>query len=104
MAGVGGRIDGHRAHGLIEDKKALLRLWVPEMKLAPEQREVEITYRVPEPIMNNLVAGVLSRTNHNAFSQLLTRRILLPTKGRRNPPLNRPELGFKTCRHGVRNR
>jgi len=27
------------------------------MKLAPERLEVEITYRIPEPVMNGLVAG-----------------------------------------------
>jgi len=26
-------------------------MWIAEMKLAPEAREVSITYRAPEPIM-----------------------------------------------------
>jgi len=27
------------------------------MKLAPEQQQVEMTFRIPEPIMNGVVAG-----------------------------------------------
>ena len=44
-------------HATLEEKKQLVRLWVSEMKLAPDTREVEITYRVPEPVMLTLVAG-----------------------------------------------
>ncbi len=44
-------------HGDLEDKKRLLRIWVQEMKLAPERREVELTCRVLGPIMIKLVAG-----------------------------------------------
>ncbi len=43
--------------GGIAEKKQLLRIWVQEIKLAPERREVELTYRVPEPVMNKVVAG-----------------------------------------------
>lgn len=35
--------------GAATEKKQLLRIWVQEMKLAPERREVVLTYRVPEP-------------------------------------------------------
>jgi len=45
------------ASGKPVEKKLLLRKWVGEMKLAPERLEVEITYRVPEPVMNSVVAG-----------------------------------------------
>ncbi len=45
------------AHGSLAERKQLIRCHVAEMKLAPERREVEVTYRVPEPIMNNVVAG-----------------------------------------------
>jgi site-specific DNA recombinase len=45
------------AEGSIVEKKQLLRIWVQEMKLAPERREVVLTYRVPEPMMNKMVAG-----------------------------------------------
>ena len=37
--------------------KRVVRTCVQEMKLAPESLEVEITYRLPEPVMNGLVAG-----------------------------------------------
>ena len=39
------------------EQKRLLRTWVSEVKLAPEQQQVEVTYRIPEPIMNGVVAG-----------------------------------------------
>ena len=39
------------------EQKRLLRTWVSEVKLAPEQQQVEMTYRIPEPIMNGVVAG-----------------------------------------------
>ena len=42
---------------LAQEKKQLLRTWVAEIELAPEKLEVEITYRLPEPIMNTKVAG-----------------------------------------------
>ena len=45
------------AHGKPVEKKQLLRNWVEEVKLAPERLEVAFTYRVPEPVMNNVVAG-----------------------------------------------
>ena len=38
--------------------KNLLRKIVEEIKLAPESREVLITYRTPEPVMDFMVAGV----------------------------------------------
>jgi hypothetical protein len=39
------------------ERKRVIRTSVQEMKLAPERLEVEITYHIPEPIMNGLVAG-----------------------------------------------
>ena len=45
------------AHSKPVEKKQLLRKCVEEMKLAPERLEVAITYRVPEPVMNSVVAG-----------------------------------------------
>lgn len=44
-------------HGSPAHKKRLLRSWVQEIRPAPERLEVEITYRVPEPVMNSVVAG-----------------------------------------------
>jgi hypothetical protein len=37
--------------------KQLLRTLVGEVKLMPEHLEVSISYRLPEAIMNGLVAG-----------------------------------------------
>ena len=43
--------------GTIAEKKELLRIWIAEMKLAPERREVMLTFRAPEPVMQEVVAG-----------------------------------------------
>ena len=45
------------SQGQPAERKRLLRTWVSEVKLAPEQQQVEMTYRIPEPIMNGVVAG-----------------------------------------------
>ena len=45
------------SHGSPEERKALIRQWVGDIKLAPEALEVEITYRVPELFNNQLGAG-----------------------------------------------
>jgi len=37
--------------------KELVRTLVQDVKLAPDEREVTITYRLPEPAMNGVVAG-----------------------------------------------
>jgi len=44
-------------HGEMVERKRLLRTWVSEVKLPPEQQQVEVTYRIPEPVMNGMVAG-----------------------------------------------
>ena len=45
------------ANGRPVDKKQILRKCVEEIKLAPERLEVEFTFRIPEPVMNSVVAG-----------------------------------------------
>ena len=45
-------------HGAPGERKCLIRKLVEEVKLLRNRLEVEITYRVPEPVMNGLVAGV----------------------------------------------
>ena len=52
-----GRLEKMFKHGISADKKRLLRSWVQEIRLPPERLEAEITYRVPEPVMNSVVAG-----------------------------------------------
>ena len=39
------------------ERKKLLRALVEDIRLMPEDHEVTITYRLPEAIMNGLVAG-----------------------------------------------
>jgi hypothetical protein len=39
------------------ERKRILRTWVSGVKLAPERLEVTWTYRLPEPVVNSLVAG-----------------------------------------------
>ena len=43
--------------GSPSERKKLLRTCIKEMTLDPESMEVEIQYRIPEPVMNGLVAG-----------------------------------------------
>ena len=45
------------AQGSPAERKQIVRTWVADMKLAPERLEVEVTYRIPEPIVNSVVAG-----------------------------------------------
>jgi len=63
----------------------LLRKIVEEIKLAPENREVLITYRTPEPVMDFMVAGALSAIIHNALAQWLTRRFISPKRRSHTP-------------------
>jgi hypothetical protein len=66
--------------GTLTERKQLLRTWVAEMKLAPERREVEITYRVPEPFMKELVAGALYVEIHKLLAEWLVRRFFVPRR------------------------
>jgi hypothetical protein len=43
--------------GLPAERKRLLRAWVKEVVLEPENLEVSISYRLPEAVMNSVVAG-----------------------------------------------
>ena len=45
------------------ERKQLLRSLVGEVKLNPQDLEVSISYRLPEAIMNSLVAGVCNAPN-----------------------------------------
>ncbi len=46
------------AQGDPAERKDIIRKWVDGIKLAPERYEVEISYRIPEPVMNVVVARV----------------------------------------------
>ena len=39
------------------ERKQLVSQWVGKIELAPEQLEVEITYKIPEPVMIQYIAG-----------------------------------------------
>jgi hypothetical protein len=43
--------------GKIKERKQFLRTVVQEVRLMPEELTVEIQYRVPQAVMNGLVAG-----------------------------------------------
>ena len=45
------------AQGSPAEQKQIVRTWVADIKLAPERLEVEMTYRIPEPVMHSVVAG-----------------------------------------------
>ena len=68
-------------------KSAIWSVLGAEMKLAPEAREVSIAYRVPEPVMNQMVAGALYDAVHNMLAPRLTRRFRLVRKGGRQQTL-----------------
>ena len=70
--------------GQPENLKKLVRLCVQKIRMAPEDREVTITYRVPEPFVNKLVAGALYTPIHNHLGPWLFRRWELPLMGRHN--------------------
>ncbi len=50
------------AKGSHTQRKRFIRSWGQEIKLAPERLEVQITYQIPEPVMNSLVARGLVKT------------------------------------------
>ena len=45
---------------------------------------MEISYRLPEPVMNGVVAGAGFAPIHEKLSEWSVERWPLPTKGRRN--------------------
>ena len=64
-------------------KHRIFGLWVSETKLAPERLEVEINYRIPEPVVNRMGAGALSILNYNFLVALLSMQYVLSRNGRR---------------------
>lgn len=63
------------SHGTNAEKKHLLRIWVDEIKLAPETLEVEISYKIPEPVVDSMGAG----TRFEAFNKLLLGEVAVVT-------------------------
>ena len=68
------------------ERKAIVRTWVDEITLKPEELEVEIRYRLPETVVKSVGAGACSHDMHNQLLLLLgaifVRRISLAAKGR----------------------
>ena len=46
------------AHGTNAEKKRLLSAWIDKIQLAPETLEVDIRYKIPEPVVDRVGAGV----------------------------------------------
>ena len=57
---------------------------VQKIRMAPEQREVTITYRIPGPFVKALVAGAGFVHIHERLSNWEIEIWDLPTRGRRN--------------------
>ena len=68
------------SHGSPEERKALIRQWVGDIKLAPEALEVEITYRVPELFNNQL--GAADAPNANQTGPVDLQDVVLPARAR----------------------
>ena len=49
----------HGASGMAaqKERKQMVRAWVAEVKLAPDEQVVEATCQLPEPVMVDVVAG-----------------------------------------------
>ena len=45
------------AHGDTAERKRFVSLWVDKIQLAPETLEVEIHYKIPEPVVDSMGAG-----------------------------------------------
>ena len=45
------------AHASNAEKKRLLSSWIDKIELAPESLEVEIRYKIPEPVVDSMGAG-----------------------------------------------
>ena len=45
------------AQGTNAEKKRLLAAWIDKIELAPESLEVEIRYKIPEPVVDRVGAG-----------------------------------------------
>ena len=61
--------------GSYVEKKRLLSAWIDKIQLAPETLEVDIRYKIPEPVVDRVGAGA----RFEAFNkQLLSRTAMLP--------------------------
>jgi hypothetical protein len=68
-------LDRVLAQATPQERKRFVRTWVDEIKLAPEQREVVMTYRIPEPVMNVVVAGARSVVEKKISGDQVTAKV-----------------------------
>lgn len=76
-------------HATPSEKKELVRARVEDMRLAPGQLDVAITYRVPEPVVNELLAGARYEAIQDLASEWFLSKWELPRNGRQ---LRRPAV------------
>ena len=60
-----------------------VREYVENIKLAPDALEVEITCKIPKPVVDVDLAGAYLAVIHNLLKDVLVRRYVLKRKGRR---------------------
>ena len=77
------RVDKHLVHGTNRERKLIMRTLVDDIRLAPEELVVDVTYRLPEPMVNNMVAGTYDDVIHEFFADRLVRKIPIRRRGRR---------------------
>jgi hypothetical protein len=71
----------------VEERRKLVREFVPRIEIDPRSREVVIyPKRLPDRLYKALVAGACYAAMHNALQQWLVRRWVLPAVGRRRRP------------------
>jgi hypothetical protein len=61
----------------------LLAAWVEKIELAPEDLEIEIRYKVPEPVADRMGAGALAVAIQTVLAGSLVRKVKLEKKRRR---------------------
>ncbi|MCX6645004.1 MAG: hypothetical protein NTY09_01390 [bacterium] len=66
-----------RTKGGISELKMMVKQSVYEIKLAPEARQVKLTYRLPEPILITQLAGAVYQTFNELLKDLLVKEIEL---------------------------
>ena len=70
------------AKGTPAEQKRFIRMWVDKIKLAPEDLAVDISYRLPEPVMNGVVAGARYLQVRERIEHLFLREWTPSRKGR----------------------
>ena len=68
--------------GTYAEKKQLIRACGDKIKLVPDSLEVEITYKLPEPVVIHVVAGGYWVAVQNLIGVHLMRRFIPKLKGR----------------------